>query len=156
MKVAKISIGQPAPVFSLLDQDENQINLEDLRGKKILLSFHPLAWTGVCEIQMRTLEVKHDSLKKLNVVALGISVDSVPSKKAWAGSMGIKETRLLADFQPRGAVADKYGLFLDKHGFSRRANILIDEAGLIIFSKIYRLGDIPDIEEILRFIQSAA
>ena len=147
-----IAVGDRAPEFSLPDQDGKEISLKSLKGRKVLLSFHPLAWTGVCEIQMRTLEVKKKTLENLNTVALGVSVDSSDSKKAWALSMGMEDTRLIADFWPHGEVAKKYGLFLEKSGISGRANILIDEDRSIAFIKIYELGEVPDIEEIIRFL----
>jgi len=152
MNKLNIAVGDRAPEFSLPDQDEKEVSLESLKGKRVLLSFHPLAWTGVCEIQMRTLELKHKAFQELNTVALGVSVDSSDSKKAWALSMGMKETRLIADFWPHGGMAKKYGLFLEESGISGRANILIDEDRSIAFIKIYELGEVPDIEEIIRFL----
>lgn len=156
MKELKIAVGDQAPGFSLPDQDENEVSLESLRGKKVLLSFHPLAWTGVCEIQMRTLEVKQETLANLNTVALGVSVDSSDSKKAWARSMGMKVTRLLADFWPHGGMAKKYGLFLEESGISGRANILIDEEGSIALIKTYGMGEVPDIEGVIRFLSDGS
>jgi len=152
MNKLNIAVGDRAPEFSLPDQDGKEISLKSLKGRKVLLSFHPLAWTGVCEIQMRTLELKHKAFQELNTVALGVSVDSSDSKKAWALSMGMKDTRLIADFWPHGEVAKKYGLFLEESGISGRANILIDEEGSIAFIKIYELGEVPDVEEIIRFL----
>ncbi len=155
MKQSPLKAGTPAPDFSLPDQNEETVSLAGLRGKKVLLSFHPLAWTGVCEIQMRTLEVKAETLEKLNTRAFGVSVDSPPSKKAWADSMGMEKTGLLADFWPHGEVAEKYSLFLEEKGISGRANVLIDEEGKIELVKIYRISEIPDLEEIIRFLRSS-
>jgi len=95
-----VKIGDKAKDFSLSDQDENEISLSSFKGKRILLSFHPLAWTKVCADQMISLEKNRERLEKLNTVALGISVDTVPSKKAWAKELGIKNTRILSDFWP--------------------------------------------------------
>ena len=156
MKELKIAVGDPAPGFTLPDQDEKEVSLESLKGKKILLSFHPLAWTGVCEIQMRTLELKQETFQKLQTVAFGVSVDSSSSKKAWALSMGMKNTAMLADFWPHGEVAKKYGIFLEESGISGRANILIDADGTIALIKIYKLGEVPDIEEIIRFLSGSS
>jgi len=90
-----IEVGSSSPDFTLKDQDGKELHLFDLQNKRVLLSFHPLACTGICRAQMLSLEQNHDRLEKLNTVAFGISVDSVPSKKAWAEDMGIKNTRLL-------------------------------------------------------------
>lgn len=144
----KLKIGDNAKDFSLEDQNEHLFTLSEFKGKKVLLSFHPLAWTSVCAQQMKSLETSKAAFDSLNTVAVGVSVDTVPSKKAWAENLGIKSTRLLSDFWPHGKVAELYGIFRAKDGFSERANIIIDENQKIVFFKIYKLGQLPDIKEI--------
>lgn len=151
MEERLIKIGDTAPDFTLQNQHKVDVNLNSLRGNRVLLSFHPLAWTRICDIQMRTLEAKNEELKRLNIIALGISVDSQPCKKEWADYMKITKTDLLADFWPHGDIAKKYDIFIEKTGISGRANFLIDEEGKIIFIKIYAIPEVPDIEEIIRF-----
>ncbi len=148
-----ISVGSKAPDFTLKDQNRKTVRLSDLKGKKVLLSFRPLAWTTVCHDQMRLLEENHPHFDELNTVALGIGVDSTPSNKAWPQSMDIKNTRLLSDFWPHGEVAKSYGIFRDKDGFSERANILVDEGQKVIFSKIYPTSQLPDFEEIMKLLE---
>jgi peroxiredoxin len=148
-----IGVGSQAPDFALKDQHGKMVKLSGLAGKRVLLSFRPLAWTAVCHDQMKSLEENHAQFDDLNAVALGIGVDSVPSNKAWAESMGIKNTKLLSDFWPHGAVAGSYGIFREKDGFSERANVLIDEKGKVVFAKTYPIGEQPDIEEILRSLK---
>jgi peroxiredoxin len=82
------------------------------------LSFHPLAWTAFFAGQMQSLEDNREVLSTHGTIAVGISVDSGPCKKAWAGSLGITHTPLLCDFLPNGVVARQYGLFLEANGFS--------------------------------------
>ena len=132
-----IANGTKAPDFKLKDQDGKIVNLSALQGKKVLLSFRPLAWTAVCTDQMKSLENNFDKLAELNTVALGIGVDSAPSNKAWARSMNIKKTRLISDFWPHGEVSKLFGAFREADGFSERANILIDENGTIVFTRLY-------------------
>jgi peroxiredoxin len=148
-----LEVGEQAPDFTLKNQRGQEVTLSSLKGKKVLLSFHPLAWTPVCEIQMRSLEAKFNDLAKVNTVPLGISVDSGPSKKKWAESLELERTDLLADFWPHGETAKKYKLFIKKAGISARANILIDEQGNIEWLRIYDIPEIPDIEEILRHLR---
>ena len=148
-----IGVGAKAPDFALKDQNGKTVKLSGLAGKKVLLSFRPLAWTAVCHDQMRALEENHAQFDELNAVALGIGVDSVPSNKAWAESMGIKNTRLLSDFWPHGAVAKAYGVFRENEGFSERANIVINEKGKVIFVQTYPIAQQPDIEEIIELLK---
>jgi peroxiredoxin len=143
-----IEVGAKAPDFSLKDQSGKVVKLSSLKGKIVLLSFRPLAWTSVCHDQMRLLEENHLRFDELNTVALGIGVDSSSSNKAWAQSMEIKNTRLLADFWPHGEVAKSFGLFRDKDGFSERANIIIDKDQKVVFAKVYPTSQLPDFEEI--------
>ena len=150
----KTQIGEKAKDFALKDQNGKEFKLSQFSGKRVLLSFHPLAWTEVCAKQMKSLEENRETLDSLNTIALGISVDTMPSKLAWAESLGIKNTPLLSDFWPHGEVAKLYGIFRDKNGFSERANIIVDENGKIVFFKIYPIPELPDINEIIDFLKS--
>lgn len=143
-----IEPGDKGKEFVLKDNRDRSIGLADLKGKKVLLSFHPLAWTGVCAEQMKALEKNKDKFDLLNTVALGFSVDSVPSKNAWAKSLGIEHTSLLCDFWPHGGVAEAYGLFRAADGFSERANVILDEDGQVVFVKVYPIPQLPDLDEI--------
>ncbi len=137
METKTLKINDNAVDFSLKDQNGEVFRLSNFKGKKVLLSFHPLAWTSICAEQMKDLEKNFNEFEKLNVVPVGLSIDSVPCKFAWAESLGLKKLRILADFWPHGEVANLYGIFREKDGFSERANILIDEKGKVIFIKIY-------------------
>ncbi len=149
-----VKIGDKAKDFTLKDQDGKELHLSDLKGKRVLRSFHPLAWTSVCADQMKSLEKARNRFENLNTVAFGISVDTVPSKKAWAKELGIKNTRLLSDFWPHGEVAQLYGIFREKDGFSERANIILDEKQQVIFVKVYPIAQLPDIEEIIKVLET--
>ncbi len=149
----KVEVGDDAPDFTLKDQHNQEFTLNELKGNKVLLSFHPLAWTGVCAKQMKSLEDYKAVFDSANTVAVGVSVDTVPSKHAWAKELGIKETRLLSDFWPHGEVAKKYGIFLEEKGISGRVNIIIDEDQKVVFFKIYEIPELPDIEEIYDFLK---
>jgi peroxiredoxin len=146
-------LGQKAFDFILKDHNKEEFRLSDFKNKNILLSFHPLAWTGVCAEQMKSLENNYDKFRKLNTVAVGINVDSIPSKNAWAKSLDIINTSLLSDFWPHGKIAKLYNIFREREGFSERANILIDKNQKIIFFKIYEISELPDINEIIEFIK---
>ena len=145
-----IKKGAKAPNFKLKDQNGKDVQLSDFKGKKVLLSFHPLAWTGICAKQMLSLEKNKEKFKKLKTAVLGISVDPVPSKAAWAKSLRIKKTKLLSDFWPHGETAKKYGIFSRSQGFSFRVNIIIDEKSKVVFVKKYPISEVPDIKEIIK------
>ena len=149
-----MNVGSKAKDFILKDNRKNDFHLYGYNEKKILLSFHPLAWTSVCAQQMKSLEDNVEIFKSLNTIAVGVSIDSIPSKKAWAKHLAIKKTRLLSDFWPHGRVAKTYGVFRDKDGFSDRVNIIIDERQKIIFFKIYEISQLPDINEIIDFLRN--
>ncbi len=149
----RIKVGDKSRDFSLKDHNGKDFRLSDHPGKRILLSFHPLAWTSICAGQMKSLEENKKTFDSLDTVAVGISVDSVPCKKAWAESLGIKETSLLSDFWPHGEVAMLYGLFRDKQGVAVRSQVLLDEEGKVTLVKVYEPGQPPDMKEIIEAIK---
>jgi len=144
-----IAVGDSAPDFTLKDQHDNEIRLSSYRGKKVLLSWHPLAWTAVCTDQMRALDVNMETFNQLNTVPLGLSVDPAPSKKAWSTAIALSKLSIPSDFWPHGKVAQDYGIFIEKVGFSERANIIIDENGIVRWVKVYPIKQLPDIQEVL-------
>ncbi len=149
-----IKIGEIIEDFELKDQNGNTVKLSDFSGKKVLLSFHPLAWTPVCRDQMIDLEKNFETFQELNTVALGISVDSTFCKHAWADNIGVKKTILLSDFWPHGELAKKLDVFNEEKGFSERVNIIVDENRKVIFAKHYNIPELPDISEILDFLRN--
>ncbi len=150
-----LAVGSVATAFALKDQAEQLVGLADLQGRKVVLSFHPLAWTSVCTAQMQDLEAHLPDLQRLGAVALGLSVDSVPCKKAWAASIGVRETRLLADFWPHGEVARAYGILRPQSGFAERAVFVLDAGGRVSWRKVYPIKERPDIAEILAAVAQA-
>jgi len=151
--MTRINVGDKFADFSLKNQKEIEINTAKFAGKKLLLSFHPLAWTDICTRQMQSLETNFGLFQNLNVLPLGLSVDAVPCKKAWAENIGVAKTALLADFWPHGGIASRLGIFIERFGFSERANIIIDENRTAVFVKIYPLQELPDISELIDFLK---
>jgi peroxiredoxin len=94
-----------------------------------------------------------DRFERLGVVPLGLSVDARPSKHAWAKDMGVRRLRILADFHPKGAVAKRYGVYLDDKGISGRANVLLDEGGRVVWFKLYDIPQLPDLKEVFAAIK---
>ena len=88
----------------------------------------------------------------LDAEVIGVSVDSVWSHKAYAEKMNIKYS-LLADFQPRGAMAEKYGVFLADKGITGRAIVIVNKAGKIAWMKNYDIPVVPDLKEVAAALQ---
>jgi peroxiredoxin len=149
-----IQLGKMVKNFTLQDQFSLDFVLSELRGRRVLLSFHPLAWTPVCTLQMQSLEKNKKTFDNLQAIAAGLSVDSVPCKAAWAKAIKIKQTKLLADFWPHGNVAKSLGLFRELNGFSQRANVVLDQTGKVCFLKVYPIKELPDIDEIIAFLKN--
>ncbi|MEN6473182.1 MAG: redoxin domain-containing protein [Syntrophaceae bacterium] len=147
-----VRVGEKLQRVTLIDHHGIAFDSAQVKNKRLLLSFHPLAWTPVCAKQMKALERNREAFKKARTVAVGVSVDSVPCKTAWAKSIKVEHTRLLSDFWPHGGLAEQLGIFRIEHGFSERANIIADSAGMVIFVKIYPIREVPDIKEILDFL----
>ena len=147
-----IQVGDPAPDFTLKGSMGSQVTLSQYRGQKnVVLSFHPLAFTSVCTAQMVLLELAHERFDQLETQLLGLSVDSVPSKEAWAQAMGVKSFPLLADF-PGGEVAKKYSIWRPA-GFSARAVFVVDKQGIVRFARVYPMKELPRPEEILPVLE---
>lgn len=145
--------GENIKGFNLIDQYEKENNLTDFDGKKVLLSFHPLAFTSVCATQMRNLDDNYKQFEEMNIVPLGISVDAQPSKAAWAESLELKNIKILSDFHPKGQLARELGIYLENAGFSKRANILLDEKGKVLWVKVYDPSELPDIDEVISIVK---
>jgi peroxiredoxin len=151
--VGLIAKGDVALEMRLTDHEGKEFVLSSFRGRKVLLSFHPLAWTPVCSKQMKALDDNQARFEALGTVAVGVNVDHVPSKAAWAKELGLKGTRLLSDFWPHGAAAKAFGIFREEDGFSERANIVIDDNGRVRWVKVYPIAQLPDIEEIISVLR---
>jgi len=145
-----IKVGDKLPVMNLQDHKGNDVNSEKLKGEKILLSFHPLAWTPVCRDQMLSIENNLKRFEELNTYPIGISVDSTFCKNAWAKDIGIEKLQMISDFWPHGGYAKKLGLFREKEGFTERANVIVDEEGVVSFVKVYDVPQLPPVEEIIK------
>lgn len=125
-----IEVGAKAPSFTLPDHAGQEISLSDFAGRRVLLAFYPLDFSPVCSDQLALYKDIQSELDEAEVTLLGISVDSAFAHKAFRDQLGI-ETSLLADFEPKGAIADSYGAYLGQAGHSNRSLVLIDADGVV-------------------------
>ena len=142
-----IQVGSPAPDFALKDQSMKEVKLSDYRGKKVVLIFYPLDWSPTCTNEHVCLVNDMKRFEQLDAQVLGISVDSAWSHKAFAEKMGIQYP-LLADFQPRGAASDKFGVYMSDKGITGRAIAIIGKDGKVAWFKQYDIPTVPDINEV--------
>jgi mycoredoxin-dependent peroxiredoxin len=143
-----IAVGQKAPDFTLQNQDKKDVKLSDFAGKKnVVLMFYPLDWSPVCTNEHACFVNDMKSFETLDAEVLGVSVDSVWSHKAYADKMGIKYS-LLADFQPRGAMSDKFGVYLPDKGITGRSIIIVGKDGNVAWRKDYEILTVPDVKEV--------
>jgi peroxiredoxin len=143
-----ITVGQAAPDFALKDQSQKEVKLSDYAGKKnVVLVFYPLDWSPVCTNEHVCFVNDMKSFENLDAEVLGVSVDSHWSHKAYADKMGIRYS-LLADFNPRGATAEKYGVYLPEKGFTGRAIFIINKQGKVAWIKNYDIPVVPDLKEV--------
>jgi peroxiredoxin len=146
------TIGAPAPEFTLKDQDQKEVKLSDFRGKKrVVLVFYPLDWSPTCTKEHACMVNDKKQFEDLDAQVLGLSVDSTWSHKAYADKMGIHYP-LLADFHPRGAVAAKYGVYLEDKGITGRSIFIIDGDGKLAWRKDYEIPVVPDIGEVSKVL----
>jgi peroxiredoxin len=121
-------VGQEAPDFTLRDQDGQKVTLSEQRGQTIVLVFYPLDWSPGCTDQLNLYQDARGQFG--DATMYGISVDSAFSHKAFQQHLGI-EFSLLADFEPKGEVARKYDMYMEKHGTNERGFVVIDPDGKV-------------------------
>jgi glutaredoxin len=102
---------------------------------------------------MPSYELEMYKFEGYNTQVLGISIDHVPTLKAWAESLGGISYPLLSDFWPHGAVAKLYGAFREEEGRSERALFVVDKEGIVRYVDIHDIDDLPDNEEIYRVLR---
>lgn len=125
-----IAAGEPAPEFTLRNQDGEQVSLSDYRGRKVMLVFYPMDFSPVCADQLSIYQEVKPQIAAKGVELVGISVDHGFAHKAFQEKLGI-DTPLLADFEPKGEVARAYGAYIEKVGHANRSLVLVDEGGRV-------------------------
>ena len=148
-----IQVGAAAPEFALKDQNQKEVKLADYRGKKVVIVFYPLDWSPVCTNEHACVVNDINRFAQLDAQILGISVDSSWSHKAFAEKMGITYP-LLADFQPRGAASDKFGVYLADKGITGRAIAIISRDGKVAWFKQYDIPTVPDMNEVAQALST--
>jgi peroxiredoxin len=144
--------GTPAPDFSLHVTPDQKLSLSELRGRPVILAFYPADWSPVCGDQMALYNEILPEFQKHGAELLGISVDGVWCHEAFAKDRHL-HFPLLADFEPKGAVAKKFGAYRDDDGCSERALFVIDKKGLIFWSYCSPVAINPGADGILQALE---
>jgi peroxiredoxin len=154
-----ITVGAEAPDFELpsstLDNDRpgKKYRLADLRGEIVVLAFYPLDFSPVCSGENTCLRDDLKDLQAAGAHVFGVSVDSHWTHLAFSRHLGLTYP-LLADFHPKGAVAEKYGLYLADKGFTSRATVVIGRDGRVAWVKVQGLGEARSDAEILAAVRA--
>src|SRR5262245_44087618 len=143
-----IQPGMPAPNFSLADQSGVAITLADMRGKPAIIAFYPADWSPVCGDQMALYNEVLPVFREAGAELFGISVDSMWCHAAFAENRKLR-FRLLADFEPKGAVARRFGAYRDSDGTSERALFVLDPQGNVSWSYLSPIDVNPGADGIL-------
>jgi len=126
-----LSLGGPAPDFTLRDQFGQDVTLSSYRGKKaVALIFYPFAFSGVCTGEMAGIKSRLAEFLTFDSEVLAISCDPAYALRAFADSDGLNFP-LLSDFWPHGEVCRSYGVFNDAKGSPRRSSYVVDKDGLV-------------------------
>lgn len=137
-----------APDFELYATPDQKITLSSLQGKRVILAFYLADWSPVCSDQMALYNEMLDYFHKANAQLIGISVDGKWCHMSFSADRKL-HFPLLADFEPKGAVAKAYGVYDDKSGECQRALFVIDEQGIIKWSYLSPKGVNPGADGIM-------
>jgi peroxiredoxin len=153
--MAALEAGTHAPDFTLLSTPDQAVSLHEFQGRPVILAFYPADWSPVCGDQMSLYNEILSEFKRFNAQLFGISVDGKWSHLAFA-----KENKLhfplLADFEPKGAVARLYGAYRKREGTSERALFVIDADCIICWSYVSPVGVNPGADGILNALEKLA
>ena len=147
-----LSSGTPAPDFTLLATPDQALSLSEIEGPAVLI-FYPADWSPVCGDQVALYNELLSEFRAYGAQLLGVSVDGAWCHAAFAGERKL-HFPLLADFEPKGAVARQYGAFEESGGFCKRALVVIDAAGIVRWSYVSPIGVNPGADGILAALEA--
>jgi len=125
-----IKVGEKAPDFSLPNHKGEQVSLSDFRGRKVMLAFYPSDFSPVCADQLSIYQEVKPDLDEAGLEVVGVSIDHSWAHRAFRKELNLDFT-LLADFHPKGQVAELYGAYLPDYGTSNRSLVLVDPEGVV-------------------------
>lgn len=149
-----LQVGTAAPDFTLHTTPDQTVSLTDFRGRPVILMFYPADWSPVCGDQVVLYNELLPEFRRHDEAALlGISVDGVWCHLAFARDRKLKFP-LMADFEPKGAVARTYGVYRQHDGVCERALFVLDGAGIVRWSYVSPIGVNPGADGILSALEA--
>jgi peroxiredoxin len=148
-----LAAGTPAPDFSLHATPDQLVSLSDFRGRPVILAFYPADWSPVCGDQMALYNEILTEFQRFDAELIGISVDGAWCHIAFSHDRHLRFP-LLSDFEPKGGVARRFGVYRESDGTTERALFVIDAAGVIRWSHVSPIGVNPGADGILRALES--
>ena len=145
--------GTTAPDFTLHSTPDQSVSLSQFRGKPTILAFYPADFSPVCGDQMTLYNQVLPEFQRFNAELLGISVDGVWCHLAFSKDRNLHFS-LLSDYEPKGSVAKKYGVYRNQDGMNERVLFVIDSDGVIRWSYVSPIGVNPGAEGILKALES--
>ena len=143
-----IEAGEPAPDFTLFDQDGSQVSLADFRGGRVVLAFYPADFSPTCTDQLSVYQDVLGEFERRSARVVGISVDGAFCHKAFQRHLGLT-LPLLADFHPKGEVARAYGVWSEDFGLASRALVVVGPDGTVEWSYLSPPLEVPGPELVL-------
>jgi peroxiredoxin len=150
-----LAAGTQAPDFTLHVTADQTLSLGELRGRPVVLAFYPADWSPVCGDQMGLYNEMLSEFQKFNAELVGISVDGPWCHDAFAKDRHL-HFPLLADFEPKGEVARKYGVYRQREGVTERALFVLDKNGVITWSYLSPMAVNPGADGILDALEKLA
>jgi peroxiredoxin (alkyl hydroperoxide reductase subunit C) len=151
-ETATLKVGDEAPDFELVTDPmtREKFKLSDYKGKNaVVINFVPAAFSGVCSKQLPIIEEKRADFASQGAVPVVISVDNAWSLKAWKEQLGV-DYPLLADFHPKGAVSQAYGVYIDQAGLANRVVVVVGKDGKVAWIQpTEKITDIPDYDPVM-------
>jgi peroxiredoxin (alkyl hydroperoxide reductase subunit C) len=161
--MAEAKVGQPAPDFNMpstknIEKLNENVELNDYRGRWVVLLFYPLDFTFVCPTELTSFSDRYDDFEGIGAAVIGVSTDSVHSHRAWLKTPrdkgGVEGLRYPLASDITKSVARDYGVLIEEKGVALRGLFVIDPEGTLRYAVIHDLNVGRSADETLRVIQA--
>jgi len=147
-----LNVDDRAPEFELEGHDGETYRLSDYRSVPVVLLFYPLDFSPVCSEEHACYMDVMSQLNRLDAQVFGISIDHKWAHAAFAEKTGVTYP-LLADFHPKGEIGRKYGVYMEDKGIHKRWVFVVDPEGRVSHIQQNEIGEVPDVEEIIKAVE---